>query len=79
LGPLADRALFEQVRIDTDAQTLVWPNGADFDPRTLHDWPEVAEGFAKQAAAWKAHSKRRAVAEDREEYGCRNQSREETT
>jgi hypothetical protein len=25
----------------TEAGTLVWPNDADFDPSTLHDWPNV--------------------------------------
>jgi hypothetical protein len=39
-GPLRDLSLFNQVRIDPEVHTLVWPNGADFDPATLHDWPE---------------------------------------
>ena len=38
-GPLRDLSLFHQVQIDPEVQTLVWPNGADFDPATLHDWP----------------------------------------
>src|SRR5579863_7505427 len=33
-GPLRDLEMFNQVRIDPDVETLVWPNGADFD-RTL--------------------------------------------
>jgi len=37
-GPLMDRDVFERVRIDPEVHTLVWPNGADFDPATLHDW-----------------------------------------
>lgn len=36
-GPLRDRTLFNQVQVDPEAQTLVWPNGADFDPATLHE------------------------------------------
>jgi hypothetical protein len=36
-GPLQDRELFDQVRINPEVHTLVWPNGADFDPATLHD------------------------------------------
>jgi hypothetical protein len=51
-GPLRDRSLFEQVRLDAEAHTLVWPNGADFDPATLHDWPQYAEAFAAQARQW---------------------------
>jgi Protein of unknown function (DUF2442) len=35
-GPLRNPELFNQVRIDREAETLVWPNGADFDPATLH-------------------------------------------
>jgi Protein of unknown function (DUF2442) len=38
--PLRDLRLFNQVRIDPEAHALVWPNGADFDQATLHDWPE---------------------------------------
>jgi hypothetical protein len=53
-GPLRDPALFRQVEIDPEVHTLVWPNGADFDPATLHDWPEHAEGFASKARAWRA-------------------------
>ena len=39
LGPLCDLRLFNQVALDHEVHTLVWPNGADFDPATLHDWP----------------------------------------
>jgi hypothetical protein len=43
-GALRDPRLFEQVRLDREVHTLVWPNGADFDPATLHDWPfQVSE------------------------------------
>jgi hypothetical protein len=45
-GPLRDISLFNQVRIDPEVKTLDWPNGADFDPATLHDWPRYAEKFA---------------------------------
>ncbi len=48
-GPLRDLALFNQVRIDPEVHTLVWPNGADFDPATLHDWPEVASAWEQRA------------------------------
>lgn len=33
-GPLRDEAMFDQVSLDPEAHTLVWPNGADFDPRS---------------------------------------------
>ncbi len=51
-GPLADPAFFSQVSLDPVAHTLVWPNGADFDPETLHEWPLVAEALAQLAATW---------------------------
>lgn len=51
-GPLADRQVFRQVRLDPESHTLVWPNGADFDPAQLHDWPEVKNDFARLAQTW---------------------------
>lgn len=51
-GPLRDPKLFEKVRVDPEVQTLVWPNGADFDPATLHDWPEHARAMASMASRW---------------------------
>lgn len=51
-GPLRDQELFNQVRIDPEVHTLVWPNGADFDPATLHDWPAVAEQMEALARQW---------------------------
>ncbi|MGA9996173.1 MAG: DUF2442 domain-containing protein [Pyrinomonadaceae bacterium] len=53
-GPLRDLSLFNQVRVDEEVQTLVWPNGADFDPATLHDWPEQAEALAERARKWES-------------------------
>ena len=50
LGPLRDKTLFDQVRVDPEVHTLVWPNGADFDPATLHDWPKYAAELAARAA-----------------------------
>lgn len=53
-GPLRNLEIFNQVRIDSDAHTLVWPNGADFDPATLHDWPEHENEFRELARSWAA-------------------------
>jgi hypothetical protein len=51
-GPLREPALFEQVRIDPEVHTLVWPNGADFDPATLHDWPRLEPALIARASQW---------------------------
>ena len=51
-GPLRDLRLFNQVALDPEVHTLVWPNGADFDPATLHQWPTQAAPFAEMARAW---------------------------
>ena len=53
-GPLQDRALFERVEIDPEVHTLIWPNGADFDPATLHDWPVYTTDMQAMAARWAA-------------------------
>ena len=51
-GPLQDQSVFEQVEIDPEVHTLVWPNGADFDPETLHNWPRYAEEMKRMAKEW---------------------------
>ncbi len=50
--PLRDLALFNQVQLDPEVQTLTWPNGADFDPATLHDWPKYVEALTARAQQW---------------------------
>jgi len=44
--------IFNQVRLDSESGTLVWPNEADFDPATLHDWDRVGEAMIKMAESW---------------------------
>jgi len=51
-GPLRDLAMFNEVTLDSEAGTLVWPNDADFDPSTLHDWPNAREELAARAREW---------------------------
>lgn len=50
--PLRDVDIFNQVYIDPEVHTLVWPNGADFDPATLHDWPKQVEALVARARQW---------------------------
>jgi hypothetical protein len=59
-GALQDLSTFEAVVLDAEAGTLVWPNGADFDPATLHDWPSVKDELASRAAKWRDSANRRA-------------------
>ena len=35
-APLQDINYFQQVRVDPEARTLVWPNGVDLDPDVLY-------------------------------------------
>jgi hypothetical protein len=51
-SPLRDVALFNQVQLDPEVHTLVWPHGTDFDPATLHDWPEHLESLKALAHQW---------------------------
>jgi len=53
-GPLRDLTLFEQVQIDPEVHTLVWPNGADFDPATLHDWPQHVDALTEHVREWES-------------------------
>ncbi|MEZ4674192.1 MAG: DUF2442 domain-containing protein [Caldilineaceae bacterium] len=51
-GPLRDLNLFNQVRLDEEAFTLVWPNDADFDPETLRNWPDYEDFWIERAKQW---------------------------
>jgi hypothetical protein len=52
-GSLRDPIFFSKVMIDPEVQTVIWPNGADFDPAVLHDWPLHSEAFEQAAKLWK--------------------------
>ncbi len=51
-GPLKEPKLFDQVRVDPEVHTLVWPNGADFDPAILHNWSESSPALKVLAEKW---------------------------
>lgn len=46
--PLADPDYFALVALDLELGTIVWPNGADLAPETLHDW--VSRGLRAATA-----------------------------
>jgi hypothetical protein len=47
-GPLREREVFDQVELDPDLGTLVWPTRADIDPTVLHDWPDHVEAIIER-------------------------------
>ena len=51
-GPLRDLNQFNSVVLYREVHTLVWPGGADFDPATLHDWPEHEADMVALARRW---------------------------
>jgi hypothetical protein len=55
-GPLQDLQTFNAVELDPTFGTIQWPNGADFDPETLHDWPKYRDEFVVMARRWAAAS-----------------------
>ena len=55
-APLQDVNVFNAVELDATFGTLTWPNGADFDPETLHDWPKYRDELVSMARRWAAIS-----------------------
>lgn len=51
-GPLQEPTVFDQIRLDPEVHTLVWPNGADFDPAILHNWSESGPALEALAKQW---------------------------
>ena len=51
-SPLQDVEMFNAVELDATFGTIQWPNGADFDPETLHDWPKYRDELVAAARRW---------------------------
>jgi hypothetical protein len=51
-GPLQNPSVFNAVSLDKEVGTVTWPNGADFDPATLHDWPQLRDELVGMARRW---------------------------
>ena len=48
--PLRDIALFKQLAVNPDTNTIEWPNGADFAPEFLYEIGEEVRMLAQAAA-----------------------------
>lgn len=51
-GPLQEADVFNAVWLDEETGILQWPNGADFDPETLRNWPDYRDEFVAMALRW---------------------------
>ncbi|MEK6614605.1 MAG: DUF2442 domain-containing protein [Bacteroidota bacterium] len=51
-GPLKNSALFNKVALDKEVHTLVWPNGADFNPSLLYHWEQHIDELSARAKKW---------------------------
>ena len=60
-SPLQNPALFNQVLIDPEAHTLIWPNGADFDPATLHNWQDAGPAMKRLVKKWASRGVRTGI------------------
>ena len=43
--PLKDLSLFSQVKLDSELDTISWPNGADLAPEFLHELLQQSQGI----------------------------------
>ena len=50
--PLLDSEFFNKVFISDEIATLTWPNGADFNPDHLYNWPDHENLYSKRVREW---------------------------
>jgi len=51
-SPLRNLTMFNEVKVDPEVFTIVWPNGADFEPSILHDWEKYEDELIERANRW---------------------------
>ena len=51
-GPLKNPENFERVTLDKEVKTIVWPNGADFNPDLLYNWDQHIDELTERAKQW---------------------------
>lgn len=51
-GPLKNMELFRQAKLDEEVFTIVWPNGADFEPSLLYNWERHLNELTARAKEW---------------------------
>ncbi len=51
-GSLKNPECFDKVMLDTEVNTIVWPNGADFDPALLYNWEHHIVELTERAKNW---------------------------
>ena len=51
-GPLQNIDCFNRVKLDEETNTIVWPNGADFDPALLYNWENLIDELTQRAKEW---------------------------
>ena len=56
-GPLKNADCFDKVILDPEVKTIVWPNGADFDPALLYNWEQNVEELKRRSKEWEAESR----------------------
>lgn len=56
-GTLKNADFFDKVILDTEVKTIVWPNGADFDPSLLYNWEQYIEELKHRSKEWETESR----------------------
>lgn len=56
-GSLKNADFFDKVILDPEVKTIVWPNGADFDPALLYNWEQYVEELKRRSKEWETESR----------------------